>query len=72
MPIKEKSNDYTGLNGKTIDEVYHQLPLGGFTRIFTEWTGIYYPDRDKKKYGDLLVNGAFEFTPTVLFLSTLK
>lgn len=68
--MPKKTNNYIGLNGRTVDEIYRKLPLGEYSRIFTEWTGIYYPDRDKEKYGDLIVTAAEEFTPTVLYLYT--
>ena len=58
------------LTGKTVDEVFHILPKLGYKKLFTEWCGMYYPDRDKEMYGDLIVMAVIEYTPTVLYVGS--
>ena len=57
---------------KTIDEVYKLLPFNGYTRLFTDCCGIYYPDRDKKHHGHKYVMWTTEYKPGVLYVSTHK
>lgn len=59
---------YDYLLYKTFQEIYDMLPIDGHTALFTSCTGIYYPDRDKKKYGTRLATTVASFTEKYLYV----